>query len=362
MASQRPASSGPAPSAPTAAASPSGSPFAGEHFRVMFEAAPDGCLVVGEDGRIRDANDEAERMFGYRREELIGQPVEVLVPEALEATHARHREGYLRSSTKRPMGIGLELRAIRRDGSEVPVEIGLSPVETPAGRFVLAVVHDITERRRLRAFGSGVLQGAEEERQRIARDLHDDTAQSLSAILLRLQMARRTEDAGRRESLLRDMHAELLKASEGVRRILRGLRPPALEEAGIVAAIRAHVRGTAVHEKVDVSIEADDVDDLLSSDAKLALYRIIQEALTNVTRHADASLVEIRIRAEPQAVRAVVEDDGCGFSLEERGRLIGRGLGMLGMQERAAILGGSVRIESEAGRGTRVHVEIPIRG
>lgn len=357
MGSQRPA-----PSGPTAAASPSESPVAGEHFRVMFEGAPDGCLVVGEDGTIRDANHEAERMFGYARDELIGQPVEILVPEALEATHARHREGYLRAPSKRPMGIGLELRAVRRDGTELPVEIGLSPVETPAGRFVLAVVHDITERRRLRAFGSGVLQGAEEERQRIARDLHDDTAQSLSALLLRLQMARRTDDTGRREALLRDMHAELLKASEGVRRILRGLRPPALEEAGVVAAVRAHVRGAGVHEKLDVSIDADDVDDLLSSDAKLALYRIIQEALTNVVRHAEASRVEIRIRGEPRAVRAIVEDDGCGFSLEDRGRLIGRGLGMLGMQERAAILGGNVRIESEAGRGTRVNVEIPIHG
>jgi PAS domain S-box-containing protein len=335
-------------------------PFGGEGFRSLFEAVPDACLIVDAAGVILDLNREVERMFGYARDELVGRSVEVLVPDAMRTQHRAHRGQYAESPSRRPMGIGMELIACRKDGSHLPVEVGLSPLRTARGVFIVATVHDITSRKRLREFGAGVLQGAEEERQRIARDLHDDTAQRLASILLRLQMARRAPTEDRREELLTEIHRELHETSEGVRRILRGLRPPALEEAGVVAAIRAHLRNVFGESDMEADLQADNIDDLLSVEGKLSLYRIIQEAVTNIVRHAHATTVQIRLSALDGAVRATVEDDGDGFSMKDHPILGGRGLGILGMQERAAILGGRVHIESEPDGGTRVEIELPL--
>jgi PAS domain S-box-containing protein len=335
-------------------------PFDGEGFRALFEAVPDACMIVDEVGGILDLNREVERMFGYAREELVGSSVEILIPDAMRSQHRAHRDQYAEAPSRRPMGIGMELIACRKNGSHLPVEVGLSPLRTARGVFIVATVHDITSRKRLREFGAGVLQGAEEERQRIARDLHDDTAQRLASTLLRLQMARRAAGEDRREELLAEIHRELHETSEGVRRILRGLRPPALEEAGVVAAIRTHLRNVFGDTDMEVDLDAADIDDLLSLEAKLSLYRIVQEAVTNIVRHASATTVRIRLSASDDAIRATVEDDGLGFSVEDHDVLGGGGLGLLGMQERAAILGGHVQIESAAGAGTRVEIELPL--
>lgn len=331
-------------------------------FRAFFRAAPDGILVVDADGRIRELNAAAERMFGWTRDELLGRVVEELVPVDRREAHAASRVQFTRHAEQRPMGIGLELSARRKDGSTFPVEIGLSPVETSEGSFVLAAVRNMIAWKRMREFGAGVLRGAEEERQRIARDLHDDTAQRLASLLLRVQMARRSDDPARREELLAEMREEILHASEGVRRILRGLRPPALEEAGVVAAVRAHVRGALAEEEIAVDLDAEEVEPALDSEAKLALYRIIQEAISNAVRHAEAARLRIRIESLPGLVRAVVTDDGRGFEPRDREREEegGRGLGILGMKERASLVGGRVRIETAPGQGTRVEVEIPV--
>lgn len=333
--------------------------FSVEEYRAIFEVSPDGCLIVDDAGRIVGANARAEELFGYTRDALIGMDVEQLVPMGLRPHHRSLRAQFQDAPRTRDMGSGLELRARRKDGHELPVEIGLSPLRTSSGMYVVATVHDVTDRARLRAFGSGLLQGAEEERQRLARDLHDDTAQSLSALLLRLQMARRTGDRERREQLLAEMHGEILRASESVRRILQGLRPPALEEAGVVAAIRAHLRNSFADSGLNVELRADPVEELLSPEGRLALYRIVQEALSNAVRHARAQNLRLRIRALEEAVLATVTDDGRGFDMNESSPEHGKALGLLGMQERANIVGGRVDIESTPGRGTTVRIEIP---
>lgn len=335
-------------------------PFEGAEFRAVFEGAPDAFFIVDETGVIVAANDEAERLSGYPRESLVGHSIEKLVPEASQERHVGLREVYAADPTKRPMGMGRELYARRADGTTIPVEVGLSPVEIEHGRYILAVIHDITERRRLRAFGSGVLQGAEEERQRIARELHDDTAQSLAALVLRLQMARRSDDPETRERLLRELHEEIHHASDGVRRILRGLRPPLLEEAGLVAALRSHVKSALAEAEIEWSFQAAELDHRLPPDARLALYRIVQEAVSNVVRHARARHLSIRLSEKNDVIRLDIEDDGIGFDSDRSDPIEGRGLGLLGVMERSAIIGGVARVESAPGRGTRVSVRIPV--
>lgn len=330
-------------------------------YRTIFQHAPDGIVIVDEEGQILEANPAAEEMFGWEAEQLRGEKVEVLVPEQLRAGHHDHREEFFEDPHARPMGIGMELEGRRQDGSSFPVEISLSPMEADGRRLVISTIRDVTERKRLREFGSGALQAAEEERRRIARELHDDTAQRLAGLLIRLRLARRAEDPERRAELLDRTREEILASAEAIRRIARGLRPPALEDAGLGAAIRWHVRQQADPAELTAEVDLEPVEERLDDDAKLAIYRIVQEALSNTIRHASATTVQVRLRHRDGVVVAEVADDGAGFRLEGSVERFDDGLGLLGMKERAAVVGGTLEIDTEPGKGTRVRASIPAR-
>jgi two-component system sensor histidine kinase UhpB len=214
-------------------------------------------------------------------------------------------------------------------------------------------------RARLREVAARALYAAEEERKRIARELHDETAQLLAALLIRIRVLRNA-DPEALERLLDDMRREIGAALEGVRRFARGLRPPALDELGLVPAIESHVRSVSETGDVRVRLEAEAVDGALTPEAELAVYRIVQEALSNVVRHAAATLATVRLRREGEQLVVTVEDDGRGFDAARVRRADSGGLGLFGMSERAAYLGGRVEVKSTPGAGTRVCAEIPL--
>ena len=345
-------------------------PFTEAGYHGVFMASPDGILIVDSDGVIRDVNPAAVAMFGYEEEEMRGEKVELLVPEAARSRHSEFREEYTENPHARPMGIGMELSGTRKDGVSFPVEISLSPLTANGEELVIAAVRDMSQHRRLRRFGEGTLRAAEDERKKLARELHDDTAQQLATSLLRIRVAQRTEDPAERVGILDDLRTEILRAVESVRRIARGLRPPALQDVGLVAALRGHIRG--VSEATDVEIELANgvpggvLDQNLDDDGRLVIYRVVQEAVSNALRHSGASRVDVRLQVEgdPPHRRLVVEvaDDGIGFDPERIQTAQGGGLGLIGMQERAAIVGGALEIESRAGEGTRIRMEIPLDG
>lgn len=331
-----------------------------EEYRAVFESSPDGVIVVCRDGKIRDVNPAVESLFGYAREELLEELVEMLVPEAFRQGHEEHRARYTRNPHARPMGAGMELRGRRKDGSEFPVEISLSPWQTDleGGLRVVCTVRDITDRKRLRDFSEGALRSVEEERQRIARELHDDTAQRLATLMLRVRLLGMETNEVRRTVALEELREQLLEAAEGVKRIARGLRPPELEEVGLVTAIHAHLRNVREASGVDVEADMETVDDLLSPERRLALYRVIQESVSNVVRHAGADRARVSVSVVDGRVVATVEDEGRGFSAS-RVREGGGGLGLIGMQERAVMMGGRITVDSAPGEGTRVCIELP---
>ena len=330
-----------------------------DEYRAIFEAAPDGIVVVNHDGIIRDVNPQMESLFGYAREELLGEPVEILVPTALRSKHEAERARYHARPRSRPMGAGLDLTARRKDGTVFPVEISLSPWPAENRVFTICTIRDVSIQRRLQDFSAGALRSAEEERQRIARELHDDTAQRLATLLLRVRALAREDDPAARAEQLERLRAEILETAEGVKRIARGLRPPELEEVGLVTALQAHFRNLREGASFTVDAEMEPVDHLLDDEAKLALYRVIQEALSNARRHSGTDRATLLLRADGERITAVVEDEGRGFNaapvLEREG-----GLGLLGMQERAVMIGGRVVVESTPGQGTRVRVDVPV--
>lgn len=329
-----------------------------EEYRAVFEASPDGIMVVDGAGVIRDLNPQVESLFGYAREELVGESVEMLLPEAFRSAHVEHRKRFMRNPHARPMGVGLELRGRRKDGVEFPAEISLSPWMRGEEPRVICSIRDITDRKRLQDFSEGALRSVEEERQRIARELHDDTAQRLATLLLRVRLLGMETDDDQRRFQMEELREQILEAAEGVKRIARGLRPPELEEVGLVSAVHAHLRNLRESTGIEVEAHLDSVDHLLDEEAKLALYRIVQESLSNAVRHSGAGQVRLTLQAENALVSAEVEDDGRGFRADRIGEQ-GGGLGLVGMQERAMMIGARVTVDSTPGQGTRVRVELP---
>lgn len=331
-------------------------------FEALFAATPTAVLLVDREGVIRTVNPRAAEMFDYEPGELAGRPVEVLVPEGLREEHRAHRRDYVEDPERRPMGIGMELEALRRGGETFPVEISLSPVETEAGFRVMAAVRDLTERKKLRSWGAEAVEAAEEERARIARGLHDDTAQRFVALQVQAKVALSSDDEERRRELLERIHAQLRDGAESVRRLIRGLRPPALEEVGLVTALRGQATERFEdHVEVRVRDEAgEELTGRLDSDRLLVAYRVVQEALNNAARHADAERVEVLLRnRDDEAVEVRVADDGRGFEPAEARRETA-GLGLLGMRERAGAVGGRVEVDSAPGEGTTVRLLLPL--
>lgn len=329
-----------------------------DEVRAVFDASPDGCLVVASDGTIRGANARVEELFGWRPEELTGQPIEVLVPEAVRARHEGRRAAYADDPHARPMGVGLDLRARRRDGSSFPVEISLSPWR-PDGETmrIVCTVRDVTEQRRLRTFSAGALRATEDERQRISRELHDDIAQRLATLVLSVRRLADETDEAARHALGDSVRSDVIDTSDAVRHMARGLRPPELEEVGLALAIQAHARRVREATGFEVMTELESVGEQLDEARTLAVYRIVQEALSNAKRHSGADRAIVRLGSGDGAIVAEVEDRGMGFVRPE---VIGTdGLGIIGMQERAEMMGAKLEVESIPGRGTRVRVVVP---
>ena len=329
-----------------------------DEFKAIFDAAPDGFAVVDGDGVIRAANPKMEQMFGWPAEALVGRPVEALIPEAVREAHRGHRESFMRHPHDRPMGVGLDLMGVRKDGTEFPVEVSLSPWEPEKGDVrVICSVRDVSSYRRLQNFSEGALRATEDERKRIARELHDDTAQRLATLILRVGTLAREEDHRRRAEIFEEVREEIVDAAEGVKRMSRGLRPPEIEELGIALAVRAHVRNLR-ESGFRVTAQLGSVDDHLDDMQKLALYRIIQEALSNARRHSGAESATVRLFRTGNEIVAEVSDRGRGFArtVAYDGQA---GLGLIGMQERVAMIGGRITVDSEPGRGTRIRVVVP---
>ena len=336
--------------------------FSPETYEAIFEASPDGIVVVDEGGTIRRVNAAAAEMFGYRPAELLGEPVERLVPEALRGAHRVHRQGYAADPHARPMGIGLQLLGQRRNGSDLPVEISLSPLRLEeGGLLVIATVRDVTQRQRLRDFSAGALRASEEERQRIARELHDDPAQRLAALLVRLRLLGRAANEVEREEQVRDLRRDLEAAADSVRRIARGLRPPELEDAGVVMALRAHARSVEEGTDLELDLDLEPVDHLLTPDAKLVLYRVVQEALSNAGKHAHADRIGVTVEAVAGQLRIEVTDDGLGFDSAKAREYLQMGrVGLASMRERVELANGTFMVHSTPGRGTTVMATLPL--
>jgi signal transduction histidine kinase len=201
-----------------------------------------------------------------------------------------------------------------------------------------------------------VVAGQELERQRLARELHDETGQALTSILLGLHSVEEAKDAEARKLAVAELRELVTDTLHDVRRLAVELRPKALDDFGLVPALERLTSGFAETTGIAVELEAGLGDERLTPEIETALYRIVQEALTNVVKHARARRVSVVVTRRPGSVSTLIEDDGRGFEPPEDGQ----GLGVVGMRERVALLDGRLQIESGAQGGTTIAVEVPV--
>ena len=485
--------------------------------RELLEFAPDAVVGVDERGEIQLANSRTEAVFGYERGELIGSPIETLVPSGIRPEQIGDRDSDFEAARGRPVGAGLDLHARRKDGTEFPCEISLSTVATDGGLMALAAIRDITERRRdrddlrravrrlqaatevaiavggetdlervldaivergralvearaliillregdelvvaataavaggldpkvghlrfnvvdaseqvllgrirgadlganergraliapllfrnqslglvvaldhvgdpghfddehqrmLDAFAASAasavatarsmaeerlqntIDAAEQERGRWARELHDETLQSLAVLRMRLASALRDESPDELHETGQEAVEQIDDEIVKLRRLITELRPASLDTIGLEAALYALAQQ---HQEVGpIRIDCDfelgrEANQRPAALLETAVYRLVQEALNNVSKHSMAQQAKLKVRDSGSQIEIEISDDGVGFEPN----LVREGFGLVGMRERAALLGGTLRIESTKGSGTKVWAEIPL--
>lgn len=329
------------------------------NYRELFESASDAIWVHDLNGKILTMNSAFERLTGYERASLLNSNISELLPSHDQSRMDKEAHDIaLRGETPEPT----EQELIRKDGSIVVIETGTSLIIKDGQPWAFQhIARDITENKKaqdnLRFYIQQVSHAQEAERKRIARELHDVTAQALVTIVRNLDDLA----SGRAKLTVKEIQEQVRDILKEIRRFSQQLRPSVLDDLGLVPAIKWLAADLNKNYGINVSVEVDGEPRQLTSDAEMMLFRIIQEALNNAQKHSGAKEVSVMIEFNRSTTKVRISDNGAGFAVPPRiGDLARNGkLGLAGMQERAQLLGGTLAIDSEPGKGTSLIVEIP---
>ncbi len=343
---------------------------ASDRLQSIIQSAMDAVITVDEKQDIVLFNAEAERIFRCPASRALGGPLDRFIPERFRAAHHGHVERFGRTgATTRMMGARLDLWGLRADGEEFPIDASISQVVSDGRRFYTVILRDITERKaaevalrrsydELRELSAAMHDVREAERLRIARELHDELAQWLTALKMDVSWlsSRLPRDQAPLVDKTEKMKGLVDNTVAAVRRIAADLRPVMLDDLGLVPALEHLLHDLSQRTGIVVSLDADPAVPDFREPLPTALYRIAQEALTNVARHSEASEVKVAIHYDGDGLVLTVRDNGRGFDPERA--MSGKSYGILGIRERAHTLGGDARIERAAPSGTLVEVTV----
>jgi len=336
----------------------------GHRFQEIFEKAYDAIWIQNFQGRITNANRAASRVLGYEGKDLMGRHVsQFLTPEGLQVARDVREKLLHGEPVKQPY----EQNVLRKDGSQSILMLTTSLLENEGKPMAFQhIARDITEATKLQEslelYAAQIGRAHEEERKRIARELHDDTIQTMVAISRRLDdvvsrdSALSKELRGSLEQLQKDIDQALVRT----RRFIQDLRPPTLEYLGLIAALRELTTQVQDQSGIEVSFKVKGKELRFTSEEELLVYRIAQESLRNVWKHSQAKKVELVIEFDENKTVVVIADNGKGCVVGESSEFLKAGkLGFMGMRERAHLLGGKLNVRSEPNEGTTVVLEIP---
>ncbi|MCE9518071.1 MAG: PAS domain S-box protein [Verrucomicrobia bacterium] len=328
-----------------------------ERNRGIVETAVNAIITINERGIIESVNTATERMFGWTKEEMIGQNISMLMPEPYRGQHDSYLERYRRTGERKIIGIGRETVAVRKDGSVFPMDLSIGEVPLAGGRVFTGIIRDITERKDLE---QKILELSEEEQRRIGQDIHDDLCQQLSAIGCLAQVVQqKLRHAGNEDAAnLSEVVHLVSQANARAREMSRGLVPVVLESEGLMSALGELTNGTEKIFRVSCRFWCD--KPVLVRDNKIAvqLYRIAQEAMGNAIKHSHADRIELSLSAADGQIVLRIRDNGVGIPDHAPGR--GTGLGLLTMTHRAKMLGGRLTVGPDETGGTEVVCSVPL--
>jgi PAS domain S-box-containing protein len=343
-------------------------------YAAILDSAMDAVITVDETQRILVFNRAAELVFGCSRREVLGDSLARFIPMRFREGHGAHIARFgTTGTTNRRMGDATVLRAQRSDGSEFPIEASISQTEADGRHLFTVILRDVTRRkeaedallksqRELRELSAQVLQTREEEKTHIARELHDELGQALTALKMDLAWLRQNLPPGDEalSAKAATMNATLDATVASTRRISADLRPLILDDLGLADAAEWLVDEYSQRSGIECRLDMDDPDGLASLPAPVAtaLYRILQESLTNIARHAGATQVHIALQQHAAEVSLEVQDNGRGITEEDRAKPTS--FGLRGIRERADYLGGHASIGTAPEGGTRLSVSIPL--
>ena len=338
----------------------------------IVDSAMDAIISIDSNQRITLFNRAAERIFGYEPLEVLGQPLEMLIPARFHHEHHRHVDQFGRTGvSSRPMMAQRIVTALRKGGEEFPIDASISQNEIRGHRFFTVILRDVSVRERtrrelaqaredLRELSVASRTAREQENSRISRELHDELGQNLTSLKMDLAWLESNTAPENAKFLktLAGMRSVLDSTVAATRRISADLRPLMLDDLGLLAALEWLAEETSRRHGFQVDLAVDEASGSLAEPLASQVYRIVQESLTNAGRHAAARSVRVALRTIGREVHLDVEDDGRGLGPED---LRKKGsFGLVGIRERVYILAGSVEIRGDAGQGTVIHVRLPI--
>ena len=343
------------------------------YFEAIVDSAMDAIITVDREQRIVLFNRAAEAMFGCARELALGDRLDRFIPARFRDAHRSHIERFgTTGETRRRMGENMVLWALRADGSEFPIEASISHAGGPGERLFTVILRDVTQRKaqedalrqqqaELRELSARVLEAREEEKTIIARELHDELGQLLTALKMDLDWLRERIAPGEVAQKAEQMNAVLDRTVGSVRRIAADLRPLMLDDLGLADAAAWLVEDFETRSGIRCKLERSEGDALdgIERDVATTMYRALQESLTNIARHSGAKSAWVLLRIEDGALRLEVEDDGRGMPRAPQAG--SRSLGLKGMRERVQYHGGMLEVGQAPRGGTRVKVRVPLR-
>jgi PAS domain S-box-containing protein len=330
-------------------------------FRQMADMSNEAFFLTDAQARYRYVNDRALTFTGYSREELLGMTLFDLDPE-----YPRDQYHLVVEALAHGPLPPFEGRTRRRDGSYAPCEVSIARIDVDGEMYIFGVVRDITERKQIeaaqRSFTQRLLETLEAERQRVARELHDDVGKAVASVggLLTSLETAPGGVPGEARPALTATHAMIRNVTDAVARVVRDYHPAELVGLGLADSIATHAGQFAERHGLALQLSSAEIDDVLTREQELHVYRIVQEALANVARHAGARRVTLRLERRPRHVAVTVQDDGEGFD-SSRAKAP-TGLGLVTMRERASLMHATLRVRSVPGGGTEIQLLVPVDG
>jgi PAS domain S-box-containing protein len=335
-----------------------------ERFRQAFAQSPIGMLLCQLDGHVFKANAAFCRMSGYNDDEIIGHRLGDLAPQV--STADEEVELFARISRGEIADFSIQQEQVHKDGHVYVVQSSVSLVRSSSNAplYCLAHVEDLTERQRhqFEALAKQALGVQEEERTRLSRELHDDVGQSLTALKLMLRRVQQNCSHGQATECLQQANEATEHLMADVRAIAYRLRPSQLDDLGLMSSLRWHLDKVARPAGLEVVLSGNLGNERLSEALELCCFRVAQEALTNVLKHARASKLEVGLNRLDSRILLTLRDNGAGFDVT-RHYLVpdnSRSLGLIGMRERVAAMGGRLEVKSSPGQGAEIRAWFPV--